>query len=124
MDEHDHSMHEVKPTKKVAKSTCDCPPGECTCNHEHKAMDHSKMDHSSMDHSSMDHSAHDPNVFKKQVLLATLLTIPVVYFSHTIQMLFGFKALGFVGAQYIPAVLGIVLFFISGRVFLLLGCRK
>jgi len=119
MDEHDHSMHEVKPTKKVAKSTCDCPPGECTCNHEHKAMDHSKMDHS-----SMDHSAHDPNVFKKQVLLATLLTIPVVYFSHTIQMLFGFKALGFVGAQYIPAVLGIVLFFISGRVFLTSGLQE
>ena len=119
MDEHDHSMHEVKPTKNVAKSTCECPPGECTCNHEHKAMDHSKMDHS-----SMDHSAHDPNVFKKQVLLATLLTIPVVYFSHTIQMLFGFKALGFVGAQYIPAVLGIVLFFISGRVFLTSGLQE
>jgi Cu2+-exporting ATPase len=129
MDEHDHSMHEVKPTKKVAKSTCDCPPGECTCNHEHKEMDHSKMDHSKMDHSmmdhsSMDHSAHDPNVFKKQVLLATLFTIPAVYFSHTIQMLFGFKALGFVGAEYIPAAMGIALFFISGRVFLTSGLQE
>jgi Cu2+-exporting ATPase len=63
-------------------------------------------------------------MFKKQVLFATLLTIPAVYFSHTVQMLLGYQALSFPGANYIPAIAGIILYFTAGRVFLTTGWQE
>ena len=63
-------------------------------------------------------------MIKKQVLFATLLTIPAVYFSHTVQMLLGYQALSFPGANYIPAIAGIILYFSSGRVFLTTGWQE
>jgi Cu2+-exporting ATPase len=63
-------------------------------------------------------------MFKKQVLLATALTIPTVYFSHTVQMLLGYQAIAFPFSNYIPAVLGMLMFFTSGRIFLTTGWQE
>ena len=121
---------------------CHCPPNECKCNQEHHLVGetqeghnccvtggehqdpsaHSHGDHSG--HEGHDHSHHDPAMFKKQVLRATALTIPTVYFSHTVQMLLGYQALSFPLSSYIPAVLGIVMFFTSGRIFLTTGWQE
>ena len=121
---------------------CHCPPNECKCDqvhhlakitqeghnccatggeHQHAGA-HSHGDHSG--HEGHDHSHHDPAIFKKQVVFATALTIPTVYFSHTVQMLLGFEAVSFPFSNYIPALLGILLFFTSGRVFLTTGWQE
>ena len=121
---------------------CHCPPNECKCDQKHHlakqtqeghnccatggehqhASAHSHGEHSG--HAGHDHSHHDPGMFKKQVLQATALTIPAVYFSHTVQMLLGFKAFEFPYSQYIPALIGIFMFFTSGRVFLTTGWQE
>lgn len=122
---------------------CHCPPNECKCDREHHLVgktqeghnccatggehqhaDSHSHDHAHHGHAGHDHSHHDPNMFKKQVLFSTLLTIPAVYFSHTVQMLLGYQALSFPGSNYIPAVAGIILFFSSGRVFLTTGWQE
>jgi len=75
-------------------------------------------------HDMHDHSHHDPNAFKKQFWFAFALTVPAVYFSHAIQMLFGYSALAFPFSNYIPAVAGLVLFFTGGRIFLTTGWQE
>lgn len=121
---------------------CHCPPNECKCDQQHHlvgqiqeghnccntggehqhADDHGHDDHSA--HEGHDHSHHDPAMFKKQVVFATALTIPTVYFSHTVQMLLGYQPIAFPFSNYLPAVLGLVLFFTSGRVFLTTGWQE
>jgi len=96
----------------------------CATGGEHQHAGAHSHEHAHHGHEGHDHSHHDPNMFKKQVLLATLLTIPAVYFSHTVQMLLGYQALSFPGSQYIPAVAGIILFFTSGRIFLTTGWQE
>ncbi len=75
-------------------------------------------------HAGHDHSHHDPNAFKKQFWFALSLTVPAMYFSHTIQMLLGYTALSFAFSNYIPAIAGILLFFTGGRVFLTSGLQE
>ena len=96
--------------------------------HEHHNMAHdSHTDQSSQEHKSHEghaHTSHNPALFKKQALLAAALSAPLVYFSHTVQMLLGYQALAFPLSNYIPAVLGMVMFFTSGRVFLSAGWQE
>jgi len=89
--------------------------------HEHHHEQHHD-DHSS--HHEIEHSHHSPQAFKSQVLLALGLTIPTVYFSQTVEMLLGYKALSFPYSNFLPAVFGIVLFFTAGKVFLTTGWQE
>ena len=143
---HDCTAHN---SKKDPRCVCDhnpggechCPPNECKCDQEHHLVgqtqeghnccatggEHQSADakaHAGHDHSGHDHSHHDPDLFKKQVLFSTALTIPAVYFSHTVQMLLGYQALSFPGSNFIPAVAGIILFFTSARIFLTTGWQE
>ena len=63
------------------------------------------------------HAGHTPNMFKKKFWLSLLLTAPTLMFSHTVQGWLGFE-LVFAGSEYIPAVLGTIIFFYGGLVFL------
>ena len=116
---------------------CHCPPNECKCDQKHHLAKKTQEghnccvtggehqhhdDHSAQEH--MDHSHHNAGAFKSQVLLATALTIPTVYFSHTVEMLLGYKALAFPFSNFLPAVFGIVLFFTAGKVFLTTGWQE
>jgi len=116
---------------------CHCPPNECKCNQKHHLEKKTQEghnccetggehqhpdDHSHHDH--MDHSHHNADAFKSQVLLALGLTIPTVYFSHTVEMLLGYKSLSFPYSNFLPAVFGIVLFFTAGKVFLTTGWQE
>ena len=145
-DGHECTAHNSKRDPKCVcghnpGGECHCPPNECKCDQKHhlKAQtqvgheccasggEHQHPDehaHAGHDHSGHDHSHHDPNMFKKQVLVASLLTVPAVYFSHTVQMLLGYQALSFPFSNYIPALAGTVLFFLSGRVFLTTGWQE
>ncbi len=68
------------------------------------------------------HAGHDPAVFRRQFWILLALTIPVVGFSADIQEFLGYQAPVFPGSEWIPAVLGAVVFLYGGRVFLV-GAR-
>lgn len=66
---------------------------------------------------------HHPSMFRNQFWLALALTIPTMVFSHSVQMLFGFK-LEFAFSYLIPAAFGTLMFFTGGRVFLAGGLHE
>jgi P-type Cu2+ transporter len=61
-----------------------------------------------------DHAAQ----FRNRFWLTLALTIPVVFFSEMFQELLGYSAPSFPGSEWIPPVLGTVIFFYGGMPFL------
>ena len=57
-------------------------------------------------------------MFRDRFWLSLALTIPVVFWSEMIQEWFGYTAPTFPGSDWIPAVLGIVIFIYGGSPFL------
>lgn len=133
---------------------CHCPPNECKCDQKHHLANeiqqghhccatggphglvgdssshaghdmHAMHDHSG--HAGHDHSGHDHadhGNFKKQFWWSLVLTLPIMYFSMTVHQLLGYPMPVFFGSEYIPAVLGVILFFTGGRVFLKTGWQE
>ncbi len=64
------------------------------------------------------HEGHSPGMFRDRFWLSLLLTLPVVFWSAHIEGLLGYRAPRFPGSEWIPAVLGTVVFFYGGLVFL------
>jgi Cu2+-exporting ATPase len=64
------------------------------------------------------HAGHDPDVFRRQFWIVLLLTIPVVIWSHEVQMWLGYTAPVFPGSDWVSPILGTVVFLYGGRVFL------
>ncbi len=56
-------------------------------------------------------------MFQDKFWLSLIMTLPVVYWSAHIQHLFGYQALEFPGSDWIPPVLGTIIFFYGGWVF-------
>ncbi len=84
--------------------------------HEHKEHDPQKSSHD--DYGASKHHGHTPGMFIKKFWLSLVLTIPIVVYSDILKELFGFKAPQFFGSSYIPFVLGSVVFFYGGLVFI------
>ncbi|TXD33879.1 heavy metal translocating P-type ATPase [Lujinxingia vulgaris] len=57
-------------------------------------------------------------MFRDKFWLSLLLTLPVVFWSQHIQHLLGYEAPSFPGSSWIEPVLGTVIFFYGGMVFL------
>lgn len=57
-------------------------------------------------------------MFRDKFWLSLLLTVPVIFYSPTIQDWFGFTAPTFPGSQYVPFVLSTIIFFYGGLVFI------
>jgi len=72
--------------------------------------------HEGHDHDK--HAGHSVGMFRNKFWLSFVLTLPVVYWSEHIQDLLGYSAPVFPGSQFIPALLGTVVFFYGGLVFL------
>ena len=68
------------------------------------------------------HAGHDPAAFRHQFWIVLLLTIPVVAWSAEVQHWLGYMAPEFPGSDWIPALIGTVVFAYGGRVFLV-GAR-
>jgi P-type Cu2+ transporter len=64
------------------------------------------------------HAGHDPEAFRRQFWIVLLLTIPVVVWSNEVQMWLGYSAPVFPGSDWIPPLLGTIVFGYGGRVFL------
>ena len=152
MSDHKCEAHSPNPVMCVCDHNpggeCHCPPNECKCDQKHHlvneiqqghnccatggshdpvvaggAHDHSMhAGHDMHDHSGHDHSGHGD--FKKQFWWSLVLTLPIMYFSMTVHQLLGYPMPVFFGSEYIPAVLGVILFFTGGRVFLKTGWQE
>jgi P-type Cu2+ transporter len=69
-------------------------------------------------HNSHDkHAGHSPGMFRDKFRLSLILTLPVVFWSDHIQMLLGYQAPEFFGSAWVPPVLGTIIFFYGGWVF-------
>jgi P-type Cu2+ transporter len=64
------------------------------------------------------HEGHSVAMFRDKFWLSLLLTIPVVLLSHDVQMWFGYTVPSFPGSDYLPAILGTVVFLYGGLVFI------
>jgi Cu2+-exporting ATPase len=64
------------------------------------------------------HAGHSPEIFKRPFWVALILTIPVLFYADLLQDLLGYRAPQFPGSQYIGLLLGSVIFWYGGRIFL------
>jgi Cu2+-exporting ATPase len=64
------------------------------------------------------HEGHSVAMFRDKFWLTLVLTIPVLIWSPDIQAWFGYTAPVFPGSEYLPAILGTVIFFYGGGVFM------
>ncbi|MCL5960579.1 MAG: heavy metal translocating P-type ATPase [Chloroflexi bacterium] len=66
----------------------------------------------------MGHEAHGESEFRRRFWICLLLTLPVLVYSDLPQELFGIRAPAFPGSQYVPFVLGSIIYLYGGSVFL------
>lgn len=64
------------------------------------------------------HEGHSVDMFRDRFWLSLTLTIPVIFYSETIQDWFGYTAPSFPGSEWISPVLGTVIFIYGGAPFL------
>jgi Cu2+-exporting ATPase len=57
-------------------------------------------------------------MFRDKFWLSLVLTIPVVFWSREVQEWLGYRAPAFPGSEYLPAVLGTIVFLYGGLVFI------
>ena len=85
-------------------------------NHHHTQPESPEESHHA--HQSHDqHAGHSPGMFRDKFWFSLVLTLPVVFWSEHIQMLLGYQAPEFFGSAWIPPVLGTIIFFYGGWVF-------
>jgi Cu2+-exporting ATPase len=87
--------------------------------HEPKHSDHSmQMGHGDHGHGGHEHHAMMVEDFKKRFWISLVATIPILLFSHMIQMFFGLQSLQFNGDSYVVFVVSSFVFFYGGWPFL------
>jgi Cu2+-exporting ATPase len=64
------------------------------------------------------HEGHSVAMFRDKFWLSLALTIPVVLLSHDVQTWLGYEIPPFPGVEYVPAILGTIIFLYGGLVFL------
>ena len=64
------------------------------------------------------HAGHSVAMFRDKFWLSLALTIPVILLSHDVQEWFGYTIPMIPGIQYVPAILGTIIFVYGGMVFI------
>lgn len=82
--------------------------------HKHHHNHHDQAGHDEHDK----HAGHNPAMFRDRFWLSFILTIPVVLYSHMIQDWLGFTMPMFPGSEWVPFILGTIIFFYGGTVFI------
>lgn len=97
-------------------------PGKCPECHmileKKKKQHHDEHDHHEHGQNHDKHAGHSLNMFKTKFWLSFILTIPVLLYSQTVMNWLNFQMPTFVGSEWIPTVLGTIIFFYGGMVFL------
>lgn len=85
-------------------------------NHDHTQPESPHENHHAR-HDHDKHAGHSPDMFRSKFWISLILTLPVVFWTEHIQMLLGYQAPEFFGSAWIPPVLGTIIFFYGGWVF-------
>ncbi|HEX8598298.1 MAG TPA: heavy metal translocating P-type ATPase [Chloroflexia bacterium] len=64
------------------------------------------------------HAGHSEEMFKRPFWISLILTLPVLFYSELFQEIFGYTAPQFPGSEYLNLVLGSIIYWYAGRVFL------
>jgi len=75
-------------------------------------------EHEGRGHEGHDPAGHDPATFRRRFWVTLALTLPVLYFSEQLQTWFGYQAVSFTGVRWLQPLLGTVIYFYGGWVFL------
>ncbi len=75
-------------------------------------------EHSADEHGHDRHEGHSVAMFRDKFWFSLLLTVPVLVWSPDIEEWFGYTAPTFPGSDYIPPLLGTIIFLYGGLVFL------
>ena len=90
--------------------------------HDHADPDGGETTQSSSRHGAAGghdkHEGHSVDMFRDRFWLSLALTVPVVFYSETIQGWFGYTAPSFPGSEWISPVLGTAIFAYGGAPFL------
>jgi len=70
------------------------------------------------------HAGHSTVMFLRKFWVSTILSIPVVLYSSILNTLFGYTAPAFPSSAYIPLVLGSIVYFYGGWVFIASAWRE
>jgi len=70
------------------------------------------------------HAGHSTNIFKTKFWVSLVLSVPVVSYSDIVLNLLNYQAPVFPGSKFLPFVLGSVIFFYGGLVFLQSAYRE
>jgi len=78
-----------------------------------------KKKKSAMDHDTRDkHAGHSTAMFFRKFWVCLILTVPVVLYADVVEKIFSWSPPDFPGSAYLPLVLGSIVFFYGGWVFL------
>jgi len=96
----------------------DSPPNHSSATHEHHdhSTDSGEHDHHQGDHGGM-HEGHE-QMFRRRFFVSTLLSIPVLLYSPTLQEWLGFTVPTFPGSEWINPVFAVIVFAYGGIPFL------
>jgi Cu2+-exporting ATPase len=101
------SRFEASPEEFLSKA-----PTVAHAAHEHHAG------HGAHVHAGHEHHAGMVEDFKKRFWISLIVTVPILLFSHMIQMFFGLEFLGFKGDAYVVFVLSSFVYLYGGYPFL------
>jgi Cu2+-exporting ATPase len=80
-------------------------------------MKHEHMQHT-LPEAQDKHAGHSSEMFRDRFWLSLILTLPIVLYSQMTQEWLGFHMPTFPGAQWLPFILGTIIFFYGGSVFI------
>ena len=92
--------------------------GETVATRRHTDKGHGPDPHGEHGGGHDKHAGHSVAMFRDRFWLSLLLALPIVLFSEMIQDWFGYTAPTFPGSEWIPPVLGTVIFLYGGSPFL------
>ena len=108
MDHHEHSGHEMP-----APAAADDQVGQAHAGHDMAAVGH---DMHAAGHDR--HEGHSVAMFRDKFWLSLALTIPTVILSPEVAGWLGYTIPAIPGIEYVPAILGTIIFFYGGLVFI------
>jgi len=86
--------------------------------------DHSTTIDKEPTHSADKHEGHNVNIFARKFWVSLVLTIPILVYSPLPQQFLGWQPPTFPGAQFLPTILGSIVFFYGGWVFISSAWRE
>ena len=70
------------------------------------------------------HAGHNTQMFLRKFWISLILTVPVIVYSDIFETLSGLKAPEFPGSQYLTLILGSIVFFYGGWIFIIGAYRE